>query len=164
MREIVFRGKRIDNGQWVEGNLFIPSPTTDGRVQSTEILRGINISRISFIVDPVTVGQYTGLVDCNNNPIYEGHIVKCNHSFFTAEAEKAEAKKPRKSYGKEIEKMTLGGFRCRYWRNYAVSFHDGGIRIQNGSDTHYLQQSYIRNHEIEVIGNIHDNPELMEVR
>lgn len=163
MREILFRGKRIDNGEWVEGNLFAPDEVKH-RKAPTEILVGTNIVRISWEVDPATVGQYTGLKDKNGKRIYEGHIVKCNHSFFTAEAEKAEAKKPRKSYGKEIEKMTLGDFQCRYWRNYVVSFHDGRIRGQNGSDTCYLKQSYIRNHKVEIIGNIHDNPELLEVR
>ena len=169
MREIVFRGKRIfDNGQWVEGCLL--KVTLDGEtwhlIFGDDFQRsGLGITAMQHAaVDPATVGMDTGLVDCNNNPIYEGHIVKCNHSFFTAEAEKAEAKKPRKSYGKEIEKMTLDYFKCRYWRNYVVSFHDGRIRGQNGSDTCYLKQSYIRNHEVEIIGNIHDNPELMEVR
>ena len=149
MREYSFIGKLIFNGKWEK---------------SVCPLGVMKSGHLTYDFDPETVGMDTGLVDCNNNPIYEGHIVKCNHSFFTAEAEKAEAAKPRKSYGKEIEKMTLGDFQCRYWRNYVVSFHDGRIRIQNGSDTHYLQQSYIRNHKVEIIGNIHDNPELMEVR
>ena len=149
MREYSFIGKLIFNGKWEK---------------SVCPLGVMKSGHLTYDFDPETVGMDTGLVDCNNNPIYEGHIVKCNHSFFTAEAEKAEAKKPRKSYGKEIEKMTLDYFKCRYWRNYVVSFHDGRIRGQNGSDTCYLKQSYIRNHEVEIIGNIHDNPELMEVR
>lgn len=149
MREYSFIGKLIFNGKWEK------SACPLGVMKS---------GHLTYDFDPETVGMDTGLVDCNNNPIYEGHIVKCKHSFFTAEAEKAEAKKPRKSYGKEIEKMTLGDFQCRYWRNYVVSFHDGRIRGKNGSDTCYLKQSYIRNHEVEIIGNIHDNPELLEVR
>ena len=168
MREIVFRGKRTDNGEWVEG-WYIHTKRhhciITGCIDDGYVVYGHYASDVAmYVVNPATVGQYTGLKDKNGNPIYEGHIVKCNHSFFTAEAEKAEAKKPRKSYGKEIEKMTLDYFKCRYWRNYVVSFHDGRIRGQNGSDTCYLKQSYIRNHEVEIIGNIHDNPELMEVR
>ena len=166
MREILFRGKRTDNGEWEEGFVF-----DDGLIDSEKMFIGSIVIENNEItgrcfceVDPATVGMDTGLVDCNNNPIYEGHIVKCNHSFFTAEAEKAEAKKPRKSYGKEIEKMTRDYFQCCYWRNYVVSFHDGRTRGQNGSDTCYLKQSYIRNHKVEIIGNIHDNPELLEVR
>lgn len=171
MREMLFKGKRLDNGEWIEGNLF------KAKRYSTDIWHyyilpigvtyewgywGAELK--TWEVDPDTVREYTGLRDKNGKPIYEGHIVKCNHSFFTAEAEKAEAKKPRKSYGKEIEKTAYGDFQCRYWRNYVVSFHDGRIRGQNGSDTCYLKQSYIRNHEVEIIGNIHDNPELLEVR
>lgn len=148
MREYSFIGKLIFNGKWEK---------------SVCPLGVMKSGHLTYDFDPETVGMDTGLVDCNNNPIYEGHIVKCCHSFI-AGFEEAEARNPRKSYGKEIEEMTLGGFRCCYWRNYVVSFHDGSIRIQNGSDTCYLKQSYIRNHEVEVIGNIHDNPELLEVR
>ena len=163
MREILFRGKRIDNGEWVEGGYR--DERVGGYYTAVFVIEHLTSGVWnSHRVNPTTVGQYTGLKDKNGKPIYEGHIVKCNHSFFTTEAEKAEAKKPRKSYGKEIEKMTPDYFQCRYWRNYVVTFHDGRIKGQNGSDACYLKQSYIRNHEVEIIGNIHDNGELMEVQ
>ena len=66
MREIKFRGKRLDNGEWIEGDLLrmndhwfiFPDPAPEG------------IDK--YEVDPATVGQYTGLKDEHGKEIYEG--------------------------------------------------------------------------------------------
>ena len=89
MREILFRGKRTESGEWVEGYLnkrpsaiqygsqyspwFIDRPPNDPD-DNGEICR----------VDEKTVGQFTGLTDKNGNKIFEGDIVKEEYEVFVS--------------------------------------------------------------------------------
>ena len=119
MREILFRGKRTDNGEWVEGYAAMSGGTfiicdnglTYGGFEVYEVI-------------PETVGQYTGLTDKNGVKIFEGDIVKHYNAVYEI------------SY---ITKYTrFAG------RNSDCIF--AGIPLGN----------------TEVIGNIHDNPELLK--
>ena len=122
MREILFRGKRADNGEWVAGNLFIP----DREDTPTQICIGTNIVRISYDISPETVGQYTGLTDKNGKKIFEGDVVTMP------------------AYG--------GG------RHKAVVYFKKGKFAVDGNVYSFKD---ISPKNIEIIGNIHDNPELM---
>lgn len=67
LRQIIFRGKRLDNGKWVYGNLIQGSTC----VCISQFLTTDTLHRI----DPDTVGQYTGITDCDGNRIFEGDII-----------------------------------------------------------------------------------------
>ena len=69
MREILFRGKCLDNGEWVEGDLW------DGKSVMIFARDGFPRGPSWNEVDPATVGQFTGLVDKAGKRIFEGDIV-----------------------------------------------------------------------------------------
>jgi uncharacterized phage protein (TIGR01671 family) len=75
MREILFRGKRTDNGEWVKG-FYVCIPDTHyimtGKFDS--LTNGI-INSEAYKVDPSTVGQFTGLEDKLGTKIFEGDVI-----------------------------------------------------------------------------------------
>ena len=142
MREILFRGKRADNAEWVEGDLIqIGGGTMIYYASKFEVeiepqMDAMDAS-VKFypneitVVIPKTVGQFTGLTDKNGVKIFEGDILGgCNGSINGCEWEE-----------KPFEvKLQLGRFNVPLW-----------AAKEEWDSTHYLT----------VIGNIHDNPELI---
>lgn len=138
MREILFRGKRTDNGDWHEGEDIMRNTIRD-----KVCLAKIGEDWIS--VDPETVGQYTGLTDKNGVRIFEGDIVKTHY----ANAQKSDF----------IEQVVFhNGKFCAYFSNQLCK---QWANLYDGTE-HLPQDKSVYMDSVEVIGNIYDNPELMK--
>lgn len=150
MREILFRGKRRFNGEWVYGSLLIVGNYYGIIEHDQERLD--TVDRFIFDVDtslaqgyvtkviPETIGQYTGLTDKNGKKIFEGDIVKLtDYVKETFDVDDGEVK-------------YIGG--C-----FLVAGSNAGIRgsLHTLTDIYWILRGA-------VIGNIHDNPELLEVK
>lgn len=133
MREIIFRGKRLDNGEWTEGTPFFgshdsckmivacalhPDFVDEGNVYYCE----------GFSVDHATVGQYTGMTDKNGERIFEGDILQ-----------NALGTKGRVSWYPEHAAFMI------------YTPEDAVVYSLCGNDFSL----------VEIIGNIYDNPELL---
>lgn len=119
-REILFRGKRVDNGEWVEGLYFKTTFNTVRAVGLTTCIQVIDdIKYKCFEVVPETVGQFTGLTDKNGKRIFEGDIV--NHG--------------------------------NLYTHFTVKWDDKSAMFKHCHE--------IYTDRVEVIGSIHDNPELL---
>ncbi len=134
-REILFRGKRLDNGVWVEGYLWTGSNFTCITPHNIGISYDDDSKRVVAFaneVDSKAVCQYIGMNDENDKKIFEGDICIIRSSSIDEE----------------------DGYFVVKWDNEESRFSlDGdGITVDFGS--YYT-------HEIEVIGNIYDNPELL---
>ena len=143
MREILFRGKRLDNGEWVEGYLYI---THNGEHEISIYNDEVNIERWTHEVDPSTVGQYTGLKDKNGMKIWEGDIIKMDNGKSSSIAVV--------KFGEYYPKMF-------YDMCFLPTKHlnaNGFFAESNNHEDMILFKSQF----IEVIGNITDNPELLE--
>lgn len=137
MREILFRGKHKSCGKWCEGNLHIDK-------QSVAIITPDNTPLGCYgQVDPDTVGQYTGLTDKTGKKIFEGDIIKYVDDGYVA----------------------TGVARFGLYASAGAAFagHEGFYLDWAGCD--WLRKDigfWATMRPIEVIGNIHDNPELLE--
>ena len=141
MREILFRAKRADKDEWIYGTPFQEYSDFWGewewKIQTKHPLTNVPFLHLS--VEKNTFGQFTGLTDKNGKKIFEGDIVHI-----------------------------LGNQDVEDWKNVdynaLIAFIDGGFCAIDGTVEEHGFRRYALarlDFSLEVIGNIHDNPELL---
>jgi len=122
-REILFRGKRVDTGEWVEGSL-IGNDVIVGKI--VEFEEDYFCTEFWYKVDPETVGQFTGMTDKKGKKLFEGDVYSMGEKniLYVVIFDKSQF------IGKQVGNRSLAGL--EYWKS-----------------------------DIEIIGNIHDTPELL---
>ena len=151
MREILFKAKRIDNGEWVEGyyaerngktfiGIDISIHGDIFEVFCTPVIRW-------FEVDPKTLCQFTGLCDKNGKKIWESDII-------SYQRDNDDCPFPNKDTKKRFGKVFYQGFRS----TFAIGMGKNGSRSINDDLWKYVQNG----NRVEVIGNQFDNPELLQ--
>ena len=146
-REILFRGKRVDNGEWVYGYLF-----DDGYQNPRHVFVGglmideykgtacdeWDINGIDFYdVKPNTICQYTGLTDKNGKKIFEGDIVRC---------------------GEICGEVKFG----LYESNWQIGKYNQGFFVTFPKEYLLRKELGYWENKVVVIGNIYDSPKLLE--
>ena len=129
IREVIFRGKRTDNGKWIYGDLRHISDWKGGyNPHIVDNTNGRNNSVTGLEIIPETVGQYTGLTDKNGMKIFEGDIL-------TIENEGVYA---------------------------AIKYNESNAAFYVEDEDHedYLGEAWET--DVVIIGNIHDNPEILK--
>ncbi len=132
MRIYEFRGKRLDNGKWIYGSL--------GTINNLSWISEVKENRfVPCRVSQRTVGQFTGILDEDQHRIYEGDIIKIVEE-----------------YDDENVYTSIG----------VVCFVEGIYELQDKNGKHFAYLGWTMHNEdiikLEVIGNIHDNPELLK--
>ena len=165
MREILFKGKEKDNGEWIEGYLFDDGMLGEKRMFIGELviapyegpIRGkwTVIANGFDEVDPDTICEYTGLTDKNGKKIWENDILMCHGN------------------SEDLVKTVFGEFGVRNvetgsivdkvvgW-HYEIIPTDTISRCEPFCYSMPLTKDYIDRCEMEVVGNIFDNPELLQ--
>ena len=139
MREILFRGKR-PNGQWVQGDLTLYR--IDEKViskisfhQTRATLNGLRTATYTDDVIPETIGQYTGLTDKNGTKIFEGDILEFSDRIVVV-----------------------------FWHSHLGCWDSNFLKFTNKENGRDDMSPHSWDFKSKVIGNIHDNPELLKER
>jgi len=130
MDRYLFRGKRLDNSKWVQGDLLTRPDGTPFGIRHYNNF-GVDCAEI----DPATVGQCTGLKDKNGKLIFEGDIAKGSYE---------------ETDGRIVD----------YFEEVKYITDQGGWVL--GDEDAFNNLDGISAQEVEVVGNAHDNPELLE--
>lgn len=137
MREILFKAKRIDNGEWVEGYYLRDQYHIGGKDIIFYRKDSDRFTVYTDIIDPETLCQFTGLYDKNGKKIWENDIV--NHNG-------------------EYAPVKFG----RYCSSFDYGSYNFGFYVDFSEKTFYRKELGYWCRKVETAGNVFDNPELLQ--
>lgn len=160
MREILFRGKRVDNGEWVQGfyvckkrpyfkdkGVNVEHLIYDNiEIEDNDYKQFVDTMPISYVVDPKTVSQYTGLTDKYGKKIFEGDIIN-------------------------VTSCGTDRFMDVRWNDETLSWELTDVGTPTFKVNHLFNTIDLTELEVEscygerisfIVGNVYDNPEMME--
>lgn len=165
MREIKFRAKQVDTGEWLYGDLL--QPNYERFLKNKDIGNFLDEYKISilekdfirndYVIDPETIGQYAGTVDIDGKEIYEGDIVQDMYM-----------------YKSQLEFVKQGRETEEQAENYrksgeigVVEFCKDGRLVSSEFDDKFFVGSGYKADNVDltcckIIGNIYENPELLK--
>lgn len=153
-RDILFRGKRVDNGEWIFGDIY--TGLNDETYINVVIEQTANSwCNKQIIIQKETVGQFTGLTDSNGTKIFDGDVctVKSIHNFYSDLLEEYREEKGLQSINGIGDHFT-GVMRIDFLRGLMFENLKTGFSLPVFTRTRYIKINYAG---IEVTGNIHDN-------
>ncbi len=188
MRQIKFRGQRVDNKQWVYGTYHYC--TGPGKMRSWDYKEGNRVfedkavefnshwilvhhtpdekgwterdTYTPYAVIPETVGQYTGIPERNSKDIFEHDIVKF-HYFYASLGENLGVQESEHELTGIVTWGEYGwaikAIKGQHWQGYTG--YASGEGESSVVELYAINQSGLHEESFEVIGNIHSNPELL---
>ena len=144
MREIIFRGKSTRNGKWLYGSYIHQTEYFGDTAECHYIVEccpaKFNFKMMNYFpIDFETVGQYTGLTDKNGKKIFEGDIIKY----------------------KNTDGIKFNGVALTVIGKVVYNEKNASFAISGKDEIGAKHYDYFPIKNIEVIGNIFDNPELL---
>lgn len=151
MREILFRGKRVETLEWVEGFYFREAGHFIKELPSA-------VTTPTHLVYPETIGQYTGIKDKNSKRIFEGDIFKFNDEIWSSSYT---------SCGMEYDSCEAENYGVVGFDEYSAKYDFVKYKYNENSVETDLHENGTLEFAaflagLEIVGNIHDNPELLE--
>lgn len=131
-REILFRAKKVDGGEWAEGYIV----KKHGLYFLYDIKNSDTCRQNNYLVEEDTICQYTGLTDKNGKKIFEGDIVR---------------------FGKNYGEVKFG----LHESNWQIYKYNQGFFVKFPKEYFRNELGYWRN-KVVVVGNVYDNPKLLE--
>lgn len=142
MRTIKFRGKAKDGGEWFYGSLALFADSNTAHIIPCGTCKDVSGVTCDFVeIDPGTVGQYTGLHDIHNKEIFEGDVL-----FWI---------------WKDYKGIGRGQQGAIFWDENTMAWAIKCDKPTTDGRPHIVSRPFDLFHR-EIVGNIHDNPELME--